>query len=289
MFGSMRISVDALPADTARRYHALAVFPEDVPIPEATVAHLWAHTGGLKAYQTRALLVELQRKNLLQLYEGARALGFHDLQQDYLRIAVNDLPALHGALLTAYEKEVPDGPAPDCWARLPQDDPYLWWNLVYHLDEAGRHEELRALRLSFPWLRAKLRATDLNALIADYGGCPRDDAPGRVRDALRLSAHVLERDPAQLASQLCGRLGNSGETGIQELLGAAARGESGPWLRPLRGTLNPARGPLAAHPRGPQRSGECRGGDGGRAGALQLQRWRPQALGPCKRGLPAHA
>jgi hypothetical protein len=110
VFGSMRMSVNALLADTARRYHELAVFPEDVPIPEATVAHLWAHTGGLKAYQTRALLVELQRKNLLQLYEGA--LGFHDLQQDYLRIAVNDLLALHGALLAAYEKELPDGPAP---------------------------------------------------------------------------------------------------------------------------------------------------------------------------------
>lgn len=80
-------------------------------------------------YQTRALLVELQRKNLLQLHEGA--LGFHDLQQDYLRIAVDDLPALHGALLAAYEKELPAGPAPDRWASLPKDEPYLWRNLTY--------------------------------------------------------------------------------------------------------------------------------------------------------------
>ena len=116
-----------------------------------------------------------------------------------------DLPALHGKFLDAY------GVAG--WADLPATEPYLWRHLAYHLLAAGRRAELGATEtsalLDYRYLRAKLEATDANALLADCdaylaGG---DDEPIRLlRSALELSAHVLAEDKGALAGQLVGRL-----------------------------------------------------------------------------------
>ena len=64
----------------------------------------------------------------------------------------------------------------------------------------------RKVLLDFNWLQGKLAATDPNALIADYDYLPEDKDLQPVQSAFRLSAHVLARDPRQLAGQLIGRL-----------------------------------------------------------------------------------
>jgi WD40 repeat protein len=65
-----------------------------------------------------------------------------------------------------------------------------------------------------------------------------------LHGALRLSAHVVAEDPAQLAGQLCGRLRSfSDEPQIAQLLEDAAAGDA-PRLLPLLPTLSAPGGPL---------------------------------------------
>jgi NB-ARC domain-containing protein len=53
---SIKVSIDALAPDQARRFAELAVFPPDEAVPEATVATLWSHTGPMKEREARRLL-----------------------------------------------------------------------------------------------------------------------------------------------------------------------------------------------------------------------------------------
>jgi WD40 repeat protein len=78
----------------------------------------------------------------------------------------------------------------------------------------------------------------------DYGYSADEPCLHLVRDAIRLSAHVLVRDRRQLASQLTGRLLGIDDNDIQTLLKQTAEKAPRPSLWPLRGNLTPAGGPL---------------------------------------------
>ena len=121
---------------------------------------------------------------------------------------------------------------------------YCLKHLIAHLHEVGRNDEVKATLLDFNWMQAKLTATDANALIADYGYSADEPCLHLVRDAIRLSAHVLVRDRRQLASQLTGRLLGIDDEDIQALLKHAAEKAPRPWLRPIRANLTPPGGPL---------------------------------------------
>ena len=64
-----------------------------------------------------------------------------------------------------------------------------------------------------------------------------------VRDALRLSAHVLGRDKRQAASQLWGRI-PEGELDLRTRLAKWTTALRGGWLRPARPTFESPGGPL---------------------------------------------
>jgi WD40 repeat protein len=120
-------------------------------------------------------------------------------------------------------------------------DTYGLRHLPIHMVGAGQNDTLRELLLDFDWLQAKLDSTDVTALIADTDLLPADANARRVGGALRLSAHVLAGDKAQLWSQLYGRLVAEESPAIQEML------EDWPeelWLRPLRPSLTAPGGPL---------------------------------------------
>ena len=85
------------------------------------------------------------------------------------------------------------------------DDYLIDW-LPYHLVGAGRGEECRDLLFDLAWLRRKLAARDVHALIADTAHCAGDAEVERLGRTLRMSAHVLSRDKRQLSAQLLGRL-----------------------------------------------------------------------------------
>jgi WD40 repeat protein len=273
VFNSLRLSVAALAEDDRARYLELAVFPEDVAIPRATIDRYWSHTAGLASHRSHELLARLQGKGLLFI-EGSDDAGstetprirFHDLQRDWLHLSAEDLPALHRRLLDAHVQAAnlvqgrgsglaPPGQAPWHWSCLAADEPYLWVHLAHHLVEAERLEELHDLLCDFRWLDAKLRATDLIRLLEDFATHPPNQGLKYTTQALQLSAHVLTKDPHQLASQLLGRLlppvvdteptaGSVPEEVRCLLTSIETRPLQRVDLRPLRGSLTPPGGPL---------------------------------------------
>jgi WD40 repeat protein len=69
---------------------------------------------------------------------------------------------------------------------------------------------------------------------------PDRDALELIVGAMRLSAHVLARDPRQFASQLLGRLlPHLGMPGIRHFVDGLTRGAPAPWLQPVRPALHP--------------------------------------------------
>ena len=134
------------------------------------------------------------------------------------------------------------------WAEYqrgdPEISPYCLRHLPAHLHQLRRLELLSAVLRDFHFIRAKLEATDVSALIADYE-CLSSTADLRlVQLAIQLSAHVLARDHRQLPGQLTGRLLGNSAADIQALLKGAAESNAWPWLRPLTPSLAPPGGPL---------------------------------------------
>ncbi|MDH3672402.1 MAG: TIR domain-containing protein, partial [Gammaproteobacteria bacterium] len=241
-------SLELLTEAERRRFIELGVFPEDVPIPLETVGRLWQATTGFDNLDTEELCSKLFSLSLLLALDlTTHHIRLHDVIRHYLlRECEATLSELHGALLDAYALTL-RGEAcggHHAWWTLPENEPYTWHYLSYHLTESGRVDELRELLLHFEWLRRKAAVTDLNALLSDYDAVPPEEALGLVQGALRLSAHVLSDDLSQLPSQLIGRLGHFTAPAIQGLLAQAKAMATGAWLRPLNTALTPPAGSL---------------------------------------------
>jgi WD40 repeat protein len=131
-----------------------------------------------------------------------------------------------------------------CQHGITKEHLYSLKHLPTHFAQAGRYDDLRTLLLNFNWLQTKLEATDPNALIADYDYLAGDEDLRVIQSALQLSAHVLARDPRQLAGQLIGRLLGNKTPSTQVLLKQAAEGKVWPWLQPLTPSLTAPEGSL---------------------------------------------
>ena len=93
---------------------------------------------------------------------------------------------------------------------------------------AQRAEEPGSIRLH------NLQVDYVRAQSADH------EALSLIRGAVRLSSHVLERDPTQFASQMAGRLLlHRNLTAVQEFTDHLAGAAREPWLRPLWPALDP--------------------------------------------------
>jgi WD40 repeat protein len=143
----------------------------------------------------------------------------------------------HRKLVEGYRRKCPDG-----WASGP-DDGYFFQNLASHLRESRQLATLRSLLLDVRWLEAKLRATDLPSLLADFELAGSDPDLVSVKDTLRLSAHALSDDPSALAGQLVGRLTGAAIDFPDALQGINARGST---LIPYGNTLFRSGGALIA-------------------------------------------
>jgi WD40 repeat protein len=130
------------------------------------------------------------------------------------------------------------------WHTKPTSDRYLWHHLAYHLSGSSKTSELRALLFNFDWLQAKLDATDVNALIADFDFLSNAPDLSLVQSAIRLSAHILAQDKTQLAGQLLGRLLRFELPEIQVMLENVKRWKGASWLKPLAPSLTPPSGSL---------------------------------------------
>ena len=213
---SIKVSIDALGADQARRFAELAVFPPDEMIPEAAVATLWSHTGPMKERDARRLLTILDStRALVQLDREAeetgddpkRRVSLHDLIYDYAIHLAGDRVALHQQMLDAYSQRCPEG-----WPSGPNDG-YFFQHLRHHLAEAGRDNELISLLLDLCWLEAKAEAGLVFDLAMDFTRAadriPADRSARRhlrlLEQALRADLHFLARHPTTLFQCLWNR------------------------------------------------------------------------------------
>jgi WD40 repeat protein len=188
---TLRVSFDLLQTEQYARYQELAVFPEDVDIPLATLEKLWGATGGLDDIDTEELCRTLYRHSLLLTFDLAtRTIRLHDVLRSYLQRAVGDaLPALHAHLLDAY--------ALIHWADLPEDEPYLWDHLTEHLVASGRLEELVATVKDLRYLARKTLVRTAYATETDLAFAEQRvpaDVPLRLltRNVANMS-HLLNR------------------------------------------------------------------------------------------------
>jgi WD40 repeat protein len=122
--------------------------------------------------------------------------------------------------------------------------PSFFQSLITHLVAANRQEEASELLADLDWMHAKLRATDVNALLADYHLTPAHEQVRLVEGALRTAAHVISRDSGQLATQLHGRLLALDTPPARRVVQRVRQAQRDPWLRPLTATLSPPGGPL---------------------------------------------
>jgi len=240
---ALAASVEALEPSDRECYLELAVFPEDAAIPEAAIETLWS-LSNLDELDTRELIDRLIDRSLF-LRDDEGLLRLHDLQGDYLRKAAaeeqqaEDLRWLHERLILAYERRCPDG-----FASGPNDE-YFFQQLPAHLLEAGRFDDLQRLLLDFRWLRAKLTVTNIAAVIDDFRPFETNPDLKLLRDALRISAHVLARDKEQLATQLSARLMARNPPELQDLLRQAGEAQRASWaLIPRTPSLEQAGGAL---------------------------------------------
>jgi WD40 repeat protein len=156
------VSLDLLTASERERYTELAVFPEDVEIPLATLEKLWAKTGGFDEFDTEELCSRLNSFSLLWSYDAnQRRIRLHDVVRKFLIDDQGDkLASIHGKLLDAHR------PA-SRWAEMSADEPYLWDHLAHHLVEARRGDELVATVKDWRYLVAKTRIRKSLAVEAD--------------------------------------------------------------------------------------------------------------------------
>ena len=227
-------SIKRLQEKDRERYFSLAVFPEDIQIPMPVLERYWA-LGGIA---TRKFCRRLHDLSLLRDLDSEHGvIRLHDVVRQVLIEQIGDhLVNLHRRLIDTFR------PVSSSWSELAVEERYLWRNLAFHLLGAGQRDELRQLLTDLSFLQAKLNATDVNALIADYQTFIEEERELRLtRDALRLSSHVLARDHQQLASQIFGRLVSFQGEDIRQLLDSA---KAQLLLKSRPGTLAPAGGPL---------------------------------------------
>ena len=231
---TISISIGRLSIEESERYFQLAVFSEDTDIPIPLLERFWNLVPGdgqefCKRLHALSLLLRFDRKNgVIRLHDVVRQVLIEKLG--------NWISSLHCHLLDTFQ------PSSGLWADFPVEERYLWRNLTGHFLGADRKEDMRRLLTELSFLEAKLNASDINALIADYKFFVEEERDLRlICDALQLSAYVLVRDPEQLASQLFGRLQNLEGEGIRSLL---AEAEPRLRLKPRSANLTQPDGPL---------------------------------------------
>ncbi|MGH9754228.1 MAG: NB-ARC domain-containing protein [Blastocatellia bacterium] len=191
-------SLDLLTEDERARYFELAIFPEDVEIRLATLEKLWAMTGGLDELGADDLCVRLNRLSLLLDFDASRrGIRLHDVVRHYLiEQTRNQLPSIHNQLLESHRPvaQSPSRPVAP-WSELPDDEPYLWDHLAFHLIEAGRGAELIATVKDWRYLAKKtLLRKSLsveNDLIQAVKYAPDDDPLRALRRTFANTGHLF--------------------------------------------------------------------------------------------------
>lgn len=224
---TIKVGLRMLPAEAALRYGELAVFAQNSEISIEAAAMLWASTAALARSQADALCLQLAELSLISQFSfQSGTFRIHDVLHSYLRhqVEVGDIRALHSGFLTeAYARltQDVDGAAfgdeaseHRAWWNLAPSSAYLAEHLAWHLREAGREEELRAVMTDLRWTRRRIRDHGVAAAIADLETVcgPEADTLSRL---LQQNAHLLSNvDPLEsLGAVLASRLDSAAALG----------------------------------------------------------------------------
>jgi WD40 repeat protein len=221
---SVQVGLDAAEAilpGLSQKAAELAVFPEDVPVPVRVLADLW----GMDEFNAEETVVRrLANTGMLRWDREANTVRLHDMIRRALAVKLAGAAAVHLRLTQAWTDP----------HRLPHD--YAWRWFGWHCIRANARERLLGLLLDVTWLGAKLGATDINALVVEFGHLRDDPRMELLQAACRRSAYVLARDKAQLAGQLLARVPEQEGQLRRQLLATALTGPA-VWLRPVTASL----------------------------------------------------
>lgn len=187
-------SVAQLPAELQSHYSTLAIFPEDAAIPVRLLARAWR----LSVDRSEEVCRRLERAALVDRVVSVEDEGLHVFLHDSVRDTLRgnpdtDLPALNEAFLAAV-RPVAGGPgAGTSWARLSEDESYLWRHVCWHLREAGAWDELATALTDLEFVarhtvEAGRRVTEREAALA----AAFRDAVRPLADFLKFQGHLLD-------------------------------------------------------------------------------------------------
>lgn len=198
---TLSVCIDSLGEEPAEYYLALSVFADYTRIPQSTIVMLWEYLYHLKEDQAYHFINKFIDRGLLHI-NGASPKSYvslHNFQHEYLSFFADE-DKLHVHLLAAYRRHCRE----HGWIKGPNDG-YFFEYVCQHLLAAGRKNELKPLLLDFDWLRNKLQASTLYALLSDYE-VVQDAVVNLVKKALFGSASILLDDKNKLATILLDEL-----------------------------------------------------------------------------------
>src|SRR5262245_20594939 len=199
----------------------ISVFPEDTPIPVRVLADIWKMD---ELDVEEEVVRPLDNVSILRWDRQINEVRLHDMIQRALAARLDEPVTVHRKLLDTWRDPY----------RLPHD--YAWRWFGWHCMRANEQDRLLGLLLDFDWLRAKLSATEINALIGEFDYVRHDPRAESLQRACRRSAHVLSWDKSQLAGQLLARLPENDELMRGRIL-ERALATTEPWLRPMTASL----------------------------------------------------
>lgn len=205
---TITVSLELLEPDDRRRFNEMAIFPEDVDIPLATLEVLWKATGGLDDFDTEELCDHLHSLSLLSKFDlTGRVVRLHNVMRSYLHYRQGaQLVKTHDHFLNAYLASIKQ------WANLPVDDSYMWTHLAYHLLQANRAAELGQIVEDLRYLAAKIftkgvHYAESDLKIAQSVG-PQPPTRRALQRIVSQAGHLLARTktPAEVINTLHSRM-----------------------------------------------------------------------------------
>lgn len=224
-------SLDLLSEGDRARVTELALFSEPDVVPLSAASALW----GADLFDTEELAQRLDDVSLVEFDLKTATLRMHDVLRAHLHARIPDVVGLHRRLTSV---GWPDA------HTLP--DRFAWQWFGWHLAKARQMDQLRELLLDYRWLAAKVGRTDVSSLIRDLDLSSEVQPLSIVRDALRLAAYQVGRDPNQLGVQLLARLDRGEWPEVDRLLDSIEQILQGAHLRLAHASLTHPGGALEA-------------------------------------------
>ena len=157
---TLKLSLELLEEEEIIRFLELSIFPEDVDVPLDTLVKYWGKTAGMDYLDAGEFCRRLYRLSLLEQYT-TKSIKIHDVIRHYLiEKAGKKNIDFHETLLGSYGLQQ--------WADIPEDEPYLWNNLAYHMLEAGQSGDAYTLLTNCDYLEKKHNISSIYNLRDDY-------------------------------------------------------------------------------------------------------------------------